>query len=66
MPSARTAASPQAIRLSPSRHFIEPTAGRLLTVHNVHWTLDLVRRMRAAIAAGTFESLRREVHAVWA
>jgi queuine tRNA-ribosyltransferase len=51
------------------RHLLqvnEPTAGRLLTVHNVHWTLDLVRRMRAAIAAGTFGSLRRDVHAVWA
>ena len=32
------------------RHLLqvrEPTAGRLLTVHNVAWTLDLVRRMRA-------------------
>jgi queuine tRNA-ribosyltransferase len=44
----------------------EPTAGRLLTVHNVHWTLDLVRRMRAAIGAGTFDQLRREVVDVWA
>ena len=50
------------------RHLLqvhEPTAGRLLTVHNVAWTLDLVRRMRAAIAAGTFDALRREVLAVW-
>jgi queuine tRNA-ribosyltransferase len=44
----------------------EPTAGHLLTIHNMHWTLELVRRMRAAIAAGTFESLRREVLDVWA
>jgi queuine tRNA-ribosyltransferase len=51
------------------RHLLltsEPTAGRLLTVHNMAWTLDLVDRARAAIAAGTFESLRREVLAVWA
>jgi queuine tRNA-ribosyltransferase len=50
------------------RHLLqagEPTAGRLLTVHNMAWTFDLVRRMRDAIAAGTFESLRREVLAVW-
>lgn len=51
------------------RHLLqvnEPTAGRLLTVHNVAWTLELVRRMRDAIAAGTFASLRREILAVWA
>jgi queuine tRNA-ribosyltransferase len=50
------------------RHLLqvnEPTAGRLLTVHNLHWTLDLVRRMQQAIAAGTFDSLRRDVLAVW-
>jgi queuine tRNA-ribosyltransferase len=50
------------------RHLLqvsEPTAARLLTVHNVAWTLDLVRRMRAAISNGTFDSLRREVLAVW-
>ncbi|MCU1373100.1 MAG: tgt [Actinomycetia bacterium] len=51
------------------RHLLltsEPTAGRLLTVHNMAWTFHLVARMRAAIAAGTFQSLRREVLAVWA
>ena len=50
------------------RHLLqvrEPSAGRLLTVHNVRWVIDLVRRMRAAIVEGTFESLRREVLAVW-
>jgi queuine tRNA-ribosyltransferase len=50
------------------RHLLqtrEPTAGRLLTVHNMAWTLDLVARMRAAIADGTFEALRREVLTVW-
>jgi queuine tRNA-ribosyltransferase len=50
------------------RHLLqvnEPTAGRLLTVHNVAWILDLVRRMREAIAAGTFETLRHDVLEVW-
>lgn len=50
------------------RHLLqvnEPTAGRLLTVHNVAWTLELVRRMRAAIQAGTFGALRREILGVW-
>jgi queuine tRNA-ribosyltransferase len=43
----------------------EPTAGRLLTVHNVHWILDLVRRMQRAVADGTFACLRREILEVW-
>ncbi|MGA0877541.1 MAG: tRNA guanosine(34) transglycosylase Tgt [Ilumatobacteraceae bacterium] len=44
----------------------EPTAARLLSLHNVAWTLDLMARMRSAIAASRFESLRREILAVWA
>jgi queuine tRNA-ribosyltransferase len=50
------------------RHLLqvrEPSAGRLHTVHNVAWILDLVARMRTAIEAGTFEALRREVLTVW-
>ena len=50
------------------RHLLqvgEPTAARLLTVHNVAWTFALVERIRAAIDAGTFESLRRDVLAAW-
>jgi queuine tRNA-ribosyltransferase len=50
------------------RHLLsvdEPTAPRLLTVHNVHWTLDLVRRIRAAIESGTLAALRRDLAAVW-
>ena len=43
----------------------EPTASRLVSLHNIGWTLQLMARMRAAIEAGTFESLRREVLAVW-
>jgi queuine tRNA-ribosyltransferase len=51
------------------RHLLqvgEPTAQRLLSIHNVAWTLDLMARMRTAIEGGTFESLRGEVLAVWA
>lgn len=50
------------------RHLLmlnEPTAQRILTLHNVAWTFDFVRRMREAIAAGTFGTLRREVLEIW-
>ena len=43
----------------------EPTGPRLLSLHNLAWTLDLMDRMRAAIAAGTFDRLRREVLVSW-
>ena len=43
----------------------EPTASRLLTIHNLHWCLDLMRRARDAIRAGRFEALRAEIGAVW-
>ena len=43
----------------------EPTASRLLSLHNIAWTLQLMTSMRAAIAAGNFDALRREVLAVW-
>jgi queuine tRNA-ribosyltransferase len=50
------------------RHLLsvaEPTAPRLLTLHNVAWTLAFVDRLRAAIADGTLGALRAEVGAVW-
>ena len=50
------------------RHLLqvgEPTASRLLSLHNVAWTLDLMARMRQAIQAGTLARLRREVLEVW-
>lgn len=50
------------------RHLLqvrEPTAPRLLTLHNVHWTLELVRRTRRAIADGTLDGLRAHVAAAW-
>jgi len=43
----------------------EPTASRLLSLHNIAWTLQLMASMRTAIAAGTFDSLRSRVVAVW-
>ena len=43
----------------------EPTASRLLSLHNIAWTLQLMNSMRVAIAAGGFEALRSEVLAVW-
>jgi queuine tRNA-ribosyltransferase len=50
------------------RHLLmvqEPTASRLLTIHNLHWCLELMRQAREAIRAGRFESLRDEIGAVW-
>ena len=43
----------------------EPTASRLVSLHNISWTLQLMARMRAAIEAGTLAKLRQEVLAVW-
>ncbi len=51
------------------RHLLvtrEPTAGRIITLHNLAWLADLVGRMREAIVAGRFDKLRREVWAAWA
>jgi len=50
------------------RHLLltdEPTAPRLLTIHNVTWTFALVDRVRHAIAEGTLDALRAEVAAAW-
>lgn len=50
------------------RHLLmvkEPTAGRLITIHNVTWLTDLVGRAREAIAAGELASLRAETGAIW-
>jgi queuine tRNA-ribosyltransferase len=43
----------------------EPTASRLVSLHNVAWTLALMRRARAAIVAGVYDGLRRDVLATW-
>lgn len=44
----------------------EPTASRLVSLHNVSWTISLMERMRKSIADGTFQVLRSEILAVWA
>ncbi len=36
---------------------------RLLTLHNLHRTMEFMRELRAAIATGAFEAFRREIHA---
>jgi queuine tRNA-ribosyltransferase len=43
----------------------EPTAARLVSIHNVAWTLSLMASMRAAIADGSFEALRRSILDIW-
>ena len=50
------------------RHLLvvdEPTAPRLLTLHNVAWTLALVAEARDAIATGTLAALRSRVAAAY-
>ncbi len=43
----------------------EPSAARLLTLHNVAWLLALMNAARDAIEAGTFDLLRRRVAEAW-
>jgi tRNA-guanine family transglycosylase len=43
----------------------EPIGPRLLTIHNVAWTLALVERIRAAIVDGSLAGLRAEVAERW-
>ncbi|MEY2418093.1 MAG: queuine tRNA-ribosyltransferase, partial [Actinomycetota bacterium] len=50
------------------RHLLqvgEPSAARLLTLHNLTWILGLMTRSRQAIAAGRFAALRDEVVDIW-
>jgi queuine tRNA-ribosyltransferase len=50
------------------RHLLqvnEPTVARLLTWHNLAWTLTLMDRMRESIVDGTFATLRRQILEVW-
>ncbi len=51
------------------RHLLavrEPTAARLITLHNLAWLLRFIRQLREAIRVGTFESMRAGVRRVWA
>lgn len=43
----------------------EPTASRLVSLHNLAWTIALMRQMRESIINGTFAELRLEVLGVW-
>jgi len=43
----------------------EPTASRLVSLHNLAWTFALMRQMRESIINGTFAEMRREVLGVW-
>lgn len=43
----------------------EPTAARLLTIHNVAWLSRLVVGLRTAIGDGRFEGERRRILEVW-
>ena len=43
----------------------ELLAYRLATVHNVTWTLELMRRLRASLADGSFAELRRWISAAF-
>jgi queuine tRNA-ribosyltransferase len=50
------------------RHLIvtgEPTGGRLLSLHNLSWLLELVGRARLAIQAGRLSEWRAEVTRIW-
>jgi queuine tRNA-ribosyltransferase len=51
------------------RHLLmvgEPTAPRLLTVHNLSWLLTMVRDLRSSIENGTFADARARILEVWA
>ncbi len=50
------------------RHLLvtgEPTAGRIISLHNLAWLADLTSRMRSAIVAGTFQQFRAEIWSIW-
>jgi len=50
------------------RHLLtvgEPGAGRLITIHNLTWMLDLLERIRESVTAGTLTRFRREVAEGW-
>jgi queuine tRNA-ribosyltransferase len=51
------------------RHLIrlgEPTAARLLTIHNIAWLSGLVNDLRVAIAEDRFDAARAEILDIWA
>ncbi len=51
------------------RHLLathEPTAARLITLHNLAWLLRLMDQVRTAVRTGTLDELRASVGAIWA
>ena len=51
------------------RHLLqvnEPSGARILTMHNLAWTLDLMARARAAVESGTIDALLAETRELWA
>jgi len=44
----------------------EPSASRLVSLHNLAWTIALMGQARSAILAGTFGAFRKQVLDVWA
>ena len=51
------------------RHLLatrEPTAARLVTLHNLAWLLRFMDQVRHAVRSGTFDDLRAAVRRVWA
>ena len=50
------------------RHLLqvgEPTAARLITLHNLAWTFAFFARIRNAVESGTLARLRAEVAGCW-
>ena len=50
------------------RHLLvvdEPTAPRLVTLHNLWWTLALVAEMRAGVQAGNLDAVRSRIAAAY-
>jgi len=50
------------------RHLLltkEPTAQRLITIHNLAWTFDLMDQIRDAVRTDGLEALRRRINDIW-
>jgi queuine tRNA-ribosyltransferase len=50
------------------RHLLvvaEPTAGRLISIHNLHWMMDFMRKIREAIGTGTLSRVISKTNEAW-
>ena len=43
----------------------EPTASRLVSLHNVAWTISFMNDLRRSIVAGSFQRMRNDVLSIW-